>query len=195
MILYVDETENDEYFIVTGLLVESEKTINDAYYSFKKRVKRYKISSKQKGVLFTEFKSTFIDHQFQSVKRKMMEVVKTTDGSVIYSAYFKKTKHINQSLKEIVYIRLLKNIVLSIINPIDIVFDEFKNLSFEHNIIGSVGILSNVLSIKSADSQLITGLQFADNLCSVIRMYLSKDDSNNYFDIIKDIVIQSKIEQ
>lgn len=195
MILYVDETENEEYFIITGLLVESERTINDAYYSFKKRVKGYKISCKQKGILFTEFKSTFIDHQFQSVKRKMLEVVKMADGVVIYSAYIKKTKHISQSLKEIVYIKLLKNIVLSIKCPIDIIFDEFKILSFENNIIKAVGLLSNVISIKSADSQLIPGLQFADNLCSVIRMYLSKDDSNNYFEIIKDIVIQSKIEQ
>ena len=46
MVLYIDETENNEYFVVTGLLAESEKITNDAYYYFKKRVDGYKIALK-----------------------------------------------------------------------------------------------------------------------------------------------------
>ena len=69
MILYVDETENEEYFIVTGLLAESEKVINDTYYSFKKKLSDYKIASKLKGKLFTEFKSTITICHFPSIKR------------------------------------------------------------------------------------------------------------------------------
>lgn len=36
MILFVDETENDSFFIVTGLLVNSQADIVDVYKRFKK---------------------------------------------------------------------------------------------------------------------------------------------------------------
>lgn len=39
MILFVDETENDNYFIVTGLLVESQNDIDSVYSRFKKKAK------------------------------------------------------------------------------------------------------------------------------------------------------------
>lgn len=37
MILYVDETENTEYFMLTGLLLKSESVAKEIYYSFKKK--------------------------------------------------------------------------------------------------------------------------------------------------------------
>ena len=36
MLLFVDETENEDYFIVTGLLVESQNDIDLIYSRFKK---------------------------------------------------------------------------------------------------------------------------------------------------------------
>ena len=70
MVLYIDETENNEYFVATGLLAESKKITNDAYYYFKKRVNGYKMSPKLKGKLFTEFKSILIDENSKALKRK-----------------------------------------------------------------------------------------------------------------------------
>lgn len=37
MILYIDETENDNYFIVTGLLVTSKQNVDMTYKRFKKK--------------------------------------------------------------------------------------------------------------------------------------------------------------
>ena len=195
MILYIDETENNEYFVVTGLLAESEKITNDAYYYFKKRVNGYKISPKLKGKVFTEFKSILIDEQFQSIKKKMLEIIRTVDGVIIYSAYIKKTNHIKQSLKQKVYLRLLKNIVSSIDEEVDIIFDEFQLPIFEENIMKAIIEMPNVKSIMPGDSQLIPGLQFADNLCSVVRMKLVDEDKNDFYSIIQDLVKQAKIEQ
>ena len=42
MVLYVDETENDDYFIVTGLLVNSQTDIINTYNHFKKRADKLK---------------------------------------------------------------------------------------------------------------------------------------------------------
>ena len=39
MVLYVDETENDDFFIVAGLLVESEEAVNESYKRFKKALR------------------------------------------------------------------------------------------------------------------------------------------------------------
>lgn len=195
MVLYIDETENNEYFVVTGLLAESEKITNDAYYYFKKRVDRYKIAPKLKGKLYTEFKSILIDIKFQSIKKKMLETIRTVDGVIIYSAYIKKTNHIKQSLKQKVYLRLLKNIVSSIDEEIDIIFDQFQLPIFEENIMKTIIELPNVKSIMPGDSQKIPGLQFADNLCSVVRMKLVDEDKNDFYSIIQDLVKQAKIEQ
>ena len=43
MVLYVDETECEEFFIVTGLLVENASDVNDAYKRFKKNIKGFSI--------------------------------------------------------------------------------------------------------------------------------------------------------
>ena len=48
MILYVDETENDNYFIVTGLLVNSKQTVDMTYKRFKKKSKCDEFKSKAK---------------------------------------------------------------------------------------------------------------------------------------------------
>ena len=55
--------------------------------------------------------------------------------------------------------------------------------------------LPNVKSIMPGDSQKIPGLQFADNLCSVVRMKLVDEDKNDFYSIIQDLVKQAKIEQ
>ena len=72
MILYVDETENDEYFIVAGLLVESDAEVNLAYKRFKKRIKSFNIREKFRSRLFTEFKSTLLDNTYPTVKKIMI---------------------------------------------------------------------------------------------------------------------------
>ena len=37
---------------------------------------------------------------------------------------------------------------------------------------------------------IVTGLQFVDNICSVIRLHKSGDEKDIYYEIIKDIVIE-----
>ena len=43
-------------------------------------------------------------------------------------------------------------------------------------------------SIVSEDLQKQHGLQFADNICSVIRRYKSEDDESHYYDVIEKYV-------
>ena len=188
MILYIDETENSEHFIVTGLLLESEQLTNNIYYSFKKKIVSYKVSNAYKAKLYTEFKSHILDSRFQSIKKRMLTTITSANGAVIYSTHIKKDKHINQELKEEVYIKLLGNIVSSITEDIDIIFDEFKNSKFEEKIINSAYTYPNVKSAKPDDSQLVPGLQFVDNLCSVLRLKLSNQDKYDFYSYIEGYV-------
>ena len=188
MLLFVDETENDDYFIVTGLLVNSPADIISTYNHFKKRANKLKISPKEKGKLFTEFKSTLLDNRYQKVKSFMIEELDAIERCVIYSCYVKKSLKFSQELKEATYIKLLSNIVEAIDTDIDIVFDTFNKKDFEDTIISSILEHENVNSIESCDSQLNPGLQYVDNLCSIYRHYLSGTDKNDFFDKIRHYV-------
>lgn len=179
MILYVDETENNEFFILTGLLVESEEAAKKIYYSFKKKASQYNISKKLKGKLFTEFKSIIMDSKFQSLKKKMIEEIVKGDTAIAYSIYFKKEKSIKKSIKNKIYIKMLSKIVKGIKTNVEIVFDN-NSKEYDENIKKTLAKLDNVVQIRSADSQLTPGLQLVDNLCSVIRRKYANIDDKNY---------------
>lgn len=190
MILYVDETENEEYFIVTGLLVESESSVNLAYKQFKNKIKGQKISDKKKRQIYTEFKSTLLDNDFQKIKLAMLEEIVKISNLIVYSCYVKKNSRMNQIVKESAYIMLLSNILTTIKADIDVIFDSFSKPDFEANIMQSVENVDNIKSIEPKDSQIEPGLQFVDNICSVIRLHKSGDEKDIYYEIIKDIVIE-----
>ena len=189
MVLYIDETEHFGYFIVAGLLAKSEQDVQLAYKKFKKKVSNYPLSNKLKEKVFLEFKSTILDGQFQKIKENMLLEINSLDGAIIYSFYVKKHKEMKQVLKESVYITLLSNIINSIEESVDIVFDKFNNKEFEESIISAFSDFSIVHSIVPMDSQTSSGLQFVDNICSVIRLHLTNQDEENYFEIIKEKVI------
>ncbi len=188
MILYIDETEHEDYFIVAGLLAKSEQEVNLAYKKFKKGVKNYPLTNKTKQKIFLEFKSTLIDRQFQKIKIKLLQQIQEIDGVVLYSCYVKKQKNMKEVLKESVYITLLSNIINSIDQNIDVIFDEFKNKKFEDSIVNTFIDFENVNSITPRNSQEVPGLQFADNVCSVVRLYVTASDENDYFSHIESIV-------
>lgn len=61
MILYIDETENEQYFIVAGLLADSKLAVDNSFKHFKNSVRKMKIKQTHKEKLFVEFKSVLID--------------------------------------------------------------------------------------------------------------------------------------
>ena len=188
MVLYVDETENKEYFIVAGLLSENEANIDLAYKQFKNSVKGYKISHKAKSRLFTEFKSVLMDRNYPKYKRKMLEEINSAGCSIIYSYYSKNGSNINQILKQSIYITLISKIASCIEQDINIIFDGFGIEGFEKDIVKSVKAFSHVISARSGDSQEEKGLQFIDNICSAIRRHISEDEVDMFYDIISDSV-------
>lgn len=186
MLLFVDETENDTYFIVTGLLVESQNDIDLIYSRFKKKAKQINISDKKRAQLFTEFKSTLMDRNYQKLKITMLSELSSIDHYIIYSCYIKKDAYFPQILKEDIYIQLLSKIVESASCDLNIIFDTFNKQDFESNIINTISSFPSVLSIESCDSQKNPGLQFVDNLCSACRHHLDNDDPNKFYDIISE---------
>lgn len=188
MILFVDETENNECFIVAGLLVNSHSDIDNSYKHFKKRINNYKLAAKTKQRVFKEFKATTLDVRFQGIKKKLLMEISALDGSIVYSCYIKKDAQFNQVLKEATYIVLLSKIVATVDVPIEVVFDSFRKDNFEADIAAGMLAFTNVSSIKPCKSELEPGLQYIDNICSVLRRHKSGIDDDNFYEIIEKMV-------
>lgn len=62
-------------------------------------------------------------------------------------------------------------------------------LILKRKLLKSISKHSNVISIQSRNSFDEPGIQFVDNLCSIIRLFYL-DSKNHYYSIIKDKVIQ-----
>ena len=181
MILYLDETENEQYYIVAGLLSSSEASVELAYKRFKKGIKKLRISEKSKGLICIEFKSTLIDRNYYRVKEKMLEEISLISPSVLFSCYKKITPKLNQVQKDSVYITLISSILGSLETDTDVIFDRFGRAKFESDIIQAASVYDHVISIAPKDSQDVHGLQFADNICSTIRLNKCGDDSHDYY--------------
>ena len=80
MILYVDETENEQYFIVVGLLANSKLEVDQSFKHFRNSVRKMKIKQKHKEQIFIEFKSKLLDRRFQNIKIKMLNEIKELEG-------------------------------------------------------------------------------------------------------------------
>ena len=109
--------------------------------------------------------------------------------NVYFASYIKKDMSFKQEDKEKQYIFLLSKIVNSIDQDIPIIFDSFNKPDFEDNIINTIKLHSNVLSIIPCDSRNEPGLQFVDNLCSVIRLNKSKKE-NDFYSLIENNIIE-----
>lgn len=188
MILYVDETECPEYFIVTGLLVRSKEDVALAFKKFKNKISDDFISKHYKTQIFTEFKSTLIDRNFQKIKFRMLEEINSIDHNVIYSCYIKKGKHFSQKEKERAYINMISKIVSSIEDTIEVVFDTFNKKDFESNIIKKLLSFKHITASHAADSQKEDGIKFVDNLCSVVRLHKTNLDESDFYAIIMNSV-------
>lgn len=186
MYLYVDETEDKDYFVVGGILVQDEIILLSLHKKIAKIIKRQNYSLKTKAMLLTELK----DYQINKSYRRLKKIVlKELYGSSIYycSIYIKKN-NFKQVDKEKKYIKLLKNISSGIESNINIVYDEFRLRRFHNNIEVELSKLGNVVSIISGNSQSNKSLQFADIICGTIRRFYQEQDVE-MFDLIKDKVI------
>lgn len=190
MILYIDETEDSKYFVVSGILFNSQTDADNVYKTFKNKIINYNIPENLRAKMFTEFKATILDTRYQKIKIKLLETINSVDNVVIYSAYIKKEKDIKKGLKEKVYLRAVKAIASSIDKDIDIVFDSFADRGFVKNISKQLLSLDNVKTAVPGDSQIVLGLQLADNVCSAVRRHKLGTDKYKFYEVIEKNVIE-----
>ena len=185
MLLFVDETENEFFFIVGGVLVDSRESASAAYKRFKRRIKEYPITNNERMKIYTEFKSYLLDKGYQRIKLRMIEEIDQLNSCIIFSCYIKKEAILLQEQKEKIYIALLSRIVSSIEEDISIIFDRFNIPSFEAEIVQTISEYQNVQAIMPRDSQEEPGLQFADNVCSVLRQHKTEQEESECYKILK----------
>ena len=182
--LYIDESADNNYFVVGGILVDNEDDLFLSYKQFKKQILNIPMKRKQKERVTYEFKSSLLDKSYPQIKREMLYKLNNINCDIVYES-IKLNEKLYENKKEKLYIDMLSRIVGEINDELTIiVFDSFGNRKFDQKIINQISKMDNVKSIKSDFSFNNKGLQFADNVCSVIRKHLSNIDTNNYYDII-----------
>ena len=187
--LYIDESIDQNVFVVGGALVENENQILLAYKQLKKQIIKTPLTRKQKEKIMFELKSVSLDRSYPKIKRKLLYKLNSINCNIIYS-FRTITRPLNQEIKEKTYIMLLKEIINRLEDEVIIItFDLFNNTSFENRIIKEIGILKNVKEIKRDLSFNNKGLQFADNVVGTIRRHISGIDINNDYEIISNKVI------
>ena len=186
MLLYVDETENDKFFIVAGLLVCSKQDIDLAYAHVRKLVKHMPIRARKRTNILTEFKSTLLDKDYQRIKIALLKELNNIDSQIIFACHRKTEHRFSQLHKESTYLTLLSRIVTTINADVDVIFDTFNKATFEDRIITEISALPNVQAISPRDSQREAGLQFIDNVCSAIRLHKTGIDIYRFYEIIKN---------
>lgn len=129
-----------------------------------------------------------MDQHFQKLKIRMLEEIAAFNNTIIYSSHIKKDEVFHQSRKEDIYVLLLSKIVASLEQETDIIYDTFNKQDFEDRINATIAPFSHIISVRAADSRTEAGLQFVDNICSVIRLYESGKDRHSFYQIIADRV-------
>ncbi len=185
MVLFVDETENEDLFIVGGILVESREDAIRAYNRFKKRIKDFKIPNRYRMELYREFKSTLLDSDYPRIKQRMLEEINQLNCRLIYACSEKTDERFVQELKERTYVALLSRITSFLEEDVSIVFDSFNIPSFDVKIVHELSKMMNVQAIMGRNSQSEPGLQLADNLCSVFRHNKAASQKTEWYEMLE----------
>ena len=188
--LYIDESLDEKHFVVGGILVSNEQDLLLAYRQLKKQVSSIPMTRKQKERVTYEFKATLLDRTFPQIKRKLLNKLNDFDCEVVY-ATCQLNGRTDQKEKEKNYIALLKKIVNGIDDSVVITFDSFGNSRFERDIIREISKYNNVISINYDLSYNNKGIQFADNVCGVLRKHLSGTEKDGFYEIIRKKIRRS----
>lgn len=186
--LYIDESADNNVFVVGGVLISNEVELLNTYKHFKKSAVNSLKTRRDIEKVCNEFKSVLLDKSYPKIKRKLLNSINESNISVVYSVEYLQEK-LYQDTKEKIYIDLLSRIVKGIDEPVLIItFDSFGNKKFEDRIKSEIGNIDNVSKITCDYSYNCKGLQFADNVCGVIRRNLSGIDEHEFYKIIENIV-------
>ena len=73
--LYIDESYDENVFIVGGVITNIESEITKTYNKLKKHLKRIPLTRKQKLKLMHEFKSFILDRSYQRIKTILFSII------------------------------------------------------------------------------------------------------------------------
>lgn len=82
--LYIDESIDSKFYVVGGVLVDSEDELLLVYNQFKKQVTNIPLTRKLKDQITLEFKSTLLDKTYPLIKKKLLYKLNSMRCKVIY---------------------------------------------------------------------------------------------------------------
>ncbi|MDW8518426.1 DUF3800 domain-containing protein [Priestia flexa] len=203
---FFDETEDNGFFIVGGVISSSKETLSDVIYETRKHIKSGK-KGKHYNALLNEIKEYYIyRNNLDYVKKRMFSSLSTKKvkkkGKIIdvpridvIILYMKYTKGPDESLKQAkksaLYLEMIGNFLSSEKfkdEEICIVYDDFEDKAFKKGIRDLANSHPNLVEISSGKSNEVKELQIADVCVGSYRRKLNNDDKNNNFGHIEDLV-------
>ena len=196
--MILDESFDDEFFVVGGIVTLNDKLIEDAIYDMKKKIKKNpKIKGNLREKLLNEVKDHNLNGKLTGLKRNFFEKLKNDKDTIFIGAYINNTNELVEDkyfkcLKEILkYLHAnISNINIRIThdNFAKIVYDEFQQQEKLENKILNLQNEFNIESIESKKSQEDTRIQGADLVIGLIRRIIKEEVSDFILDEDKLII-------
>jgi len=204
--LYLDETEDEKYFIIGGVLTTDIKKVEDAVYETKRNIKRKKgIPEKTKAKILTELKERdlnswglqdikkhfFLNLTLDKVKFRGKNVFTPNPKvKVIGVIHIKENSSLVNEKKGYIYFKMLELLLSDPLfkeKEIEIIYDEFSSEYFDKSIETTIDSYINLKKIQSGNSEVVKALQAADLCVGSIRRNLNGEKNCYYYELIKDI--------
>lgn len=199
--VYIDESEDEQRFVVGGLIIEDNNRLLSSIYRTRKYIKSKKgIPNRIKQKLLNELKEHFLHRRYNDIKKEFIKnlLCENKDTINFFGAYYAKRKyeHFDQERKEKVYEACIIEILNTLINPVTIQEEIDNNFSITYDQFGGYKLnialqemvqkqYKNICIFKAGDSQVTKELQVADIIVGCLRRALGNEDLES-FELIQD---------
>lgn len=209
--IYVDESENNNLFLLAAVITNNIDALRNAIYKTRKYVKSKKrLSKRLKEKILNEMKYYFLENEgFHDIKTELIQNIiyknaKKHEQSNSYETRFISCFYVkrdyecfNQHRKQKVYLACLLKI-LNVIDNIDnnetkqeyhLIYDEIGSKQFQEEIKQAVKEkYGQAITIGPGKSNEIKELQVADICAGCFRRKVSGEDADE-FELLKDYTI------
>lgn len=215
LFIFLDETEDENYFLVGGIVTSDREELLDAIHETRRFIKSKKglVQRHREQILneikdyylvrwgYEDIKVKFLENiRFKKIKTKNKKKSTSHVRSNIIVAYMKfeneEKKHLSQVEKEEIYYQMLCSLLSDpkfANEKIEIIYDEYGNAEFRDRLTNLPNHFKNLIQISPGKSNIIKELQAADVCVGCIRRSLSGENLE-IFTIIEEItyIIGSK---
>lgn len=198
--MILDESIDDDLFVVGGVVTTNERVIEQGILAIKKKVKNSNIKGKIRDKILNEVKDHYLNRNLSKFKKEFFQKIKDDEDTMLISVYMDNDRTLSTEdkyimcLKKILDILKLEienlNIKIKCDNIPRIKYDQFQSKTFK-NKLNEIKNKYNIEHIEEFNSQATLSIQGADLSVGLMRRLLRKE-LIEFEDLIKNKYIIQK---